>query len=81
MALSNFILTVVGVGAVVLLMRGDVKKTAVVFRRNARQLRAWLEEEQAAGAEHSSKKSELPPRETGSTDSSKSSEGKVDKQI
>ncbi|XP_042504840.1 uncharacterized protein LOC122081710 isoform X1 [Macadamia integrifolia] len=48
MALTNFILTVAGVGAVVLLFRGDVKHSAATFRRNVRQIRQWLEEESSA---------------------------------
>ncbi|KAF3435261.1 hypothetical protein FNV43_RR22348 [Rhamnella rubrinervis] len=34
MALTNFILTVAGVSAVVLLLRSDVKQSAAIFRRN-----------------------------------------------
>ncbi|KAL3813907.1 hypothetical protein ACJIZ3_015175 [Penstemon smallii] len=45
MALTNFILTVAGVGAVVLLLRSDVKQSASIFRRNVRHIRNWLEEE------------------------------------
>ncbi|RAL39509.1 unnamed protein product [Cuscuta campestris] len=45
MALTNFVLTVVGVSAVILMMRTDVKQSAAIFRRNARQIRNWLEEE------------------------------------
>ncbi|WVZ99250.1 hypothetical protein U9M48_044578 [Paspalum notatum var. saurae] len=50
MALTNFILTVVGVGAAVMLLRKDVKQSATVFRRNVRHIRNWLEEESAAAA-------------------------------
>ncbi|KAK9124302.1 hypothetical protein Sjap_013904 [Stephania japonica] len=45
MALTNFILTVAGVSAVVLLLRSDVKQSAGIFRRNVRHIRKWLEEE------------------------------------
>ncbi|KAL9228437.1 hypothetical protein vseg_004020 [Gypsophila vaccaria] len=45
MALTNFILTVAGVSAAVLLLRSDVKNSAAVFRRNVRQIRHWLEQE------------------------------------
>ncbi|KAK9146481.1 hypothetical protein Sjap_006384 [Stephania japonica] len=45
MALTNFILTVAGVSAVVLLLRTDVKQSAGIFRRNVRHIRQWLEEE------------------------------------
>ena len=50
MALTNFILTVVGVGAAVMLLRKDVKQSATIFRRNVRHIRNWLEEESAAAA-------------------------------
>jgi hypothetical protein len=52
MALTNFILTVVGVGAVVMLLRSDVKQSATIFRRNVRQIRQWLEEESASAAKY-----------------------------
>jgi hypothetical protein len=45
MALTNFILTVAGVSAVVLLLRSDVKQSATIFRRNVKHIRKWLEEE------------------------------------
>ncbi|XP_042016088.1 uncharacterized protein LOC121764064 [Salvia splendens] len=50
MALTNFILTVAGVSAVVLLLRSDVKQSATIFRRNVRQIRNWLEEESSSAA-------------------------------
>ncbi|CAA6653780.1 unnamed protein product [Spirodela intermedia] len=50
MALTNFILTVAGVTAAVLLLRSDVKQSATVFRRNIRQIRQWLEEESVSAA-------------------------------
>ncbi|XP_008797005.1 uncharacterized protein LOC103712301 [Phoenix dactylifera] len=50
MALTNFILTVVGVSAAVLLLRSDVKQSATIFRRNVRQIRQWLEEESTSAA-------------------------------
>ncbi|KAK9902368.1 hypothetical protein M0R45_001607 [Rubus argutus] len=43
--LTNFILTVAGVSAVVLLLRSDVKQSATIFRRNVKHIRKWLEEE------------------------------------
>jgi hypothetical protein len=52
MALTNFILTVVGVGAAVMLLRSDVKQSASIFRRNVRQIRQWLEEESASAAKY-----------------------------
>ena len=48
MAFSNFMLTLVGVGAAVLLLRGDVKQTANTLKKNVRQIRMWLEQEEAA---------------------------------
>ena len=48
MALTNLILTVVGVGAAVMLLRKDVKQSSAVFRRNIRHIKTWLEEESAA---------------------------------
>ncbi|URD96418.1 hypothetical protein MUK42_14161 [Musa troglodytarum] len=50
MALTNFIVTVVGVGAAILLFRGDVKQSATVFRRNLRHIRHWLEEESGSAS-------------------------------
>ncbi|KAK3013098.1 hypothetical protein RJ639_008640, partial [Escallonia herrerae] len=48
MAFTNFVLTVAGVSAVILLMRTDVKQSASIFKRNVRQIRHWLEEESAS---------------------------------
>ncbi|XP_057983635.1 uncharacterized protein LOC131168317 [Malania oleifera] len=55
MALTNFILTVAGVGAVVLLLRSDVKQSAAIFRRNVRHIRHWLEEESASASKAAEK--------------------------
>ncbi|XP_010250664.1 PREDICTED: uncharacterized protein LOC104592850 [Nelumbo nucifera] len=55
MGLTNFILTVAGVSAVVLLLRSDVKQSAAIFRRNVRQIRQWLEEESASASKASEK--------------------------
>ncbi|KAJ0785426.1 hypothetical protein HanOQP8_Chr02g0042991 [Helianthus annuus] len=52
MALTNFILTVAGVSAVILLMRSDVKQSASIFKRNVRQIRHWLEEESKSAAKY-----------------------------
>ncbi|XP_062180794.1 uncharacterized protein LOC133885154 [Phragmites australis] len=57
MALTNFILTVVGVGAAVMLLRSDVKQSASIFRRNVRHIRNWLEEESAAAAKSTERSS------------------------
>ncbi|KAG6484357.1 uncharacterized protein LOC122008042 [Zingiber officinale] len=70
MALTNFIVTVVGVGAAILLFRTDARQSAAIFRRNLRQIRNWLEEETASTAktmERSSAKeldSQIPKKET-----------------
>ncbi|XP_074578522.1 uncharacterized protein LOC141835004 [Curcuma longa] len=70
MALTNFIVTVVGVGAAILLFRTDARQSAAIFRRNLRQIRSWLEEETASTAksmERSAAKeldSQIPKKET-----------------
>ncbi|PIA37823.1 hypothetical protein AQUCO_03000393v1 [Aquilegia coerulea] len=63
MALTNFIVTVAGVGAVILLMRSDVKQSVGIFRKNVRQIRHWLEEESASAAKSVEK---AKPKELGS---------------
>ena len=50
MALTNFIVTVAVVGGAVLLFTTDVRKSGAVFRRNARQIRQWLEEDTVSAA-------------------------------
>ncbi|KAJ0243478.1 Uncharacterized protein HA466_0195280 [Hirschfeldia incana] len=50
MGLTNFILTVAGVGAVVMLLKGDVKQSATVLRRNVKHIRNWIEEESSAAS-------------------------------
>ncbi|AED91988.1 unnamed protein product [Arabidopsis thaliana] len=50
MGLTNFILTVAGVGAVVMLLRSDVKQSVTVLRRNVKHIRHWLEEESSAAS-------------------------------
>ncbi|GJN23424.1 hypothetical protein PR202_gb11072 [Eleusine coracana subsp. coracana] len=55
MALTNFILTVAAVGAGVLLFTTDIRKSGALFRRNARQIKQWLEEDTAAAASKSAK--------------------------
>lgn len=50
MALSNFVMTVVAVGAAYMLLRGDVRQSGTVLRRNLRHIRQWLEEESAAAS-------------------------------
>lgn len=50
MALTNFILMVVGVGAAVMLLRKGIKQLATIFGRNMRCICNWLEEKSAATA-------------------------------
>lgn len=52
MALTNLILTVAGVSAVILLMRSDVKQSASIFKRNVSQIRHWLEQESSTAAKY-----------------------------
>ncbi|XP_022751847.1 uncharacterized protein LOC111300481 [Durio zibethinus] len=69
MGLTNFILTVAGVGAVVLLLRSDVKQSAAIFKRNVKHIRSWLEEESSAASKAAEKakpkelESKVPPKE------------------
>lgn len=50
MAWSNFMVTLVGVGAVVYLMKSDVRTSSQMLRRNLKHMRTWLEETgEAAG--------------------------------
>ncbi|KAG6789957.1 hypothetical protein POPTR_001G328100v4 [Populus trichocarpa] len=60
MGLTNLIITVAGVSAVILLLRSDVKQSAAVFRRNVKHIRHWLEEESAAASKAAK---EAPPKE------------------
>lgn len=50
MALSNFLLTVMGVGAVWLLIRSDLRQSSTVLSKNVRYLRNWLEKEAASAS-------------------------------
>lgn len=69
MALTNFIITVAGVSAVILLLRSDVKQSASIFRRNVRHIRNWLEEESASASKATEKakpkelESQVPQKE------------------
>ncbi|XWS30516.1 hypothetical protein CRYUN_Cryun24cG0124500 [Craigia yunnanensis] len=69
MALTNFILTVAGVSAVVLLLRSDVKQSAAIFRRNVKHIRNWIEEESSAASKAAENvkpkepESKAPPKE------------------
>ncbi|KAJ8755188.1 hypothetical protein K2173_018986 [Erythroxylum novogranatense] len=75
MALTNFILTVAGVSAVVLLLRSDVKQSASIFRRNVKVIREWLEQESAASA-NASKKASPKELESKTKDTPKPKEDK-----
>lgn len=52
MALTNLILTVAGVSAVILFMRSDVRQSTSMIKRNIRHIRHWLEEESASAAKY-----------------------------
>ncbi|KAL2933994.1 Iporin [Bienertia sinuspersici] len=56
MALTNFLLTVAGVSAAILLLRSDVKNSATIFRRNVRQIRNWIEEESLSSSSKGAEK-------------------------
>lgn len=56
MAISNFVVTIVGIGAVAMLMKTDVRTSASMLRRNLKHMRSWLEEASAAGAGTGEKK-------------------------
>lgn len=68
MGLTNFVLTVAGVSAVVLLLRSDVKQSAASFRRNVKHIKNWLEEESSAASKAAEKakpkelESKVPPK-------------------
>ncbi|CAL5229026.1 g12273 [Coccomyxa viridis] len=51
MAITNFMITLVGVATVAYLMRGDVRTGATTFRRNLKHIRGWLEEQGAASSQ------------------------------
>jgi len=44
MAWSNFLITAAGLGSVMYLMRGDVRHSATILRRNVKTMRSWIEE-------------------------------------
>jgi hypothetical protein len=46
--LSNFVITVVGLGSVAYLLKSDVRHGGAMLRRNMKTIRSWLEEEGAA---------------------------------
>lgn len=48
--MSNLIITLVGVGSVLYLMKSDVRHGSAMLRRNIKTIRNWLEEEGATSA-------------------------------
>ncbi|XP_021720285.1 uncharacterized protein LOC110726795 [Chenopodium quinoa] len=56
MALTNFILTVAGVSAAILILRSDVRNSSAIFRRNIRQIRNWIEEESLSSSSKAAEK-------------------------
>lgn len=54
MAITNFLITLMGVGAVAYLMKSDVRKGSAMLRQNLRHIRNFLEE-QSAAAERAAK--------------------------
>ncbi len=44
MGMTNFVLTVMGVTAVVMLMRQDVRTSTRMLRNNIKHIRSWLDE-------------------------------------
>ena len=50
MAITNLIITAIGLGSVVYLMKTDVRTGASMLRRNMKTIKSWLEEEGAAKA-------------------------------
>ncbi|KMT13885.1 hypothetical protein BVRB_4g077270 [Beta vulgaris subsp. vulgaris] len=71
MGLTNFVVTVAAVGAVVLLARSDVKQSAAIFRRNVRHIRNWLEEESTAASKSAEKTKHKLESEVSKKDSTK----------
>ncbi|CAK9197322.1 unnamed protein product [Sphagnum jensenii] len=63
MALSNFLLSVVVVGAGYMLLRSDVRRSAVTLRSNLKHIKRWLEQETPS--------SEVKPKEVESGASQK----------
>jgi len=47
---SNFMITLVGVGSVVYLMKKDVRSGSNMLRQNLKTMRGWLEEQSTTAA-------------------------------
>ncbi len=48
--MSNFLITLVGLGSVAYLLKSDVRHGGAMLRRNMKTIRSWLEEEGATAA-------------------------------
>ena len=48
--MSNFIITLVGLGSVAYLLKSDVRTGSALLKRNLNTIRTWLEEEGATAA-------------------------------
>ena len=48
--MSNFLITLVGLGSVAYLMKSDVRTGSAMLKRNLKTIRTWLEEEGATAA-------------------------------
>lgn len=48
MRLTSLIITVAGVGVVILLLRSNVRLSAAIYRRSVKQIRHRLQEESAS---------------------------------
>lgn len=69
MAVSNFVVTLIGIGAVAMLMKTDVRTSASMLRRNLKHIRTWLEEASSASGPTGEKKMvEEPIKKRGSKD-------------
>ncbi|KAL6779560.1 hypothetical protein ACKKBG_A12760 [Auxenochlorella protothecoides x Auxenochlorella symbiontica] len=55
MAISNFVITIVGLGAVAYLMKSDIRGSSAMLRRNLKHIRGWMEEQGAAAEQTISK--------------------------
>lgn len=48
--MTNFFITLVGLGSVAYLMKSDVRHGSAMLKRNIKTIRSWLEEEGATSA-------------------------------
>jgi hypothetical protein len=58
--MTNLIITALGVGSVLFLMKSDVRHGSAMLRRNVKTIRAWLEDEGASAAARSGYVAALP---------------------